>query len=94
MSISLIESSLLSPSDICSSSGEPAYPTIDRQSHGHSYLIHKGGTTSKDLSNLAVEIWEWCLQRNLTIHAEHILQKLNSLADSDGTWTPATGDWI
>ena len=27
------------------------------------YLNHKGGTISKDLSNLAVEIWEWCLQR-------------------------------
>ena len=47
------------------------------------YLNHKGGTTSRALSNQAMEIWEWCLRRNLTIHAEHIPWKPNNRADSE-----------
>ena len=31
-----------------------------------------GGTHSAHLSNLAVQIWNWCLERWITIHAEHL----------------------
>ena len=57
------------------------------------YLNHKGGTASKELSKLAVEIWEWCLQRNLTIHAEHIHGKLNNRADSESRRNLDSSDW-
>ena len=32
------------------------------------YINHKGGTHSQALSNLTIEMWEWCLVRNLSIH--------------------------
>jgi hypothetical protein len=31
-----------------------------------------GGTHSVPLCNLAVQIWKWCLERNIFIHAEHL----------------------
>ena len=37
-----------------------------------SFINHKGGTRSRRLSDLAVEIWTWCLQRSITIFAEHL----------------------
>ena len=30
------------------------------------YINHNGGTHSKVLSDLALEIWEWCLTRRIT----------------------------
>ena len=36
------------------------------------YINQKRGTHSNRLSNLALEIWERCLQRQLTIQAEHL----------------------
>ena len=35
------------------------------------FLNRTRGTHSLPLSRLAVEIWEWCIKRNFTIHAEH-----------------------
>jgi len=43
------------------------------------YINQKGGTHSTQLSNLALEIWKWCLQRQLTIQAEHLPGHLNLL---------------
>ena len=57
------------------------------------YLNHKGGTTSRAISNLAVEIWEWYLRRNLTIHAEHIPGKLNNRADAESRRNLDSSDW-
>ena len=54
------------------------------------YLNHTGGTTSKELSNLAVNIWEWCLLRNLTIHVEHIPEKLNNRESCQNLYS---SDW-
>ena len=45
-------------------------------------INQKGGTHSTQLSNLALEVWEWCLQRQLTIQAEHLPGSLNLVADS------------
>ena len=47
------------------------------------YLNQKGGTHSKVLSDLAVQIWEWCLTRKITIHAEHIPGVCNTVADAE-----------
>ena len=57
------------------------------------YLNHKGGTISRAISNLAVEIWEWCLRRNLTVHAEHIPGKLNNRADAESRRNLDSSDW-
>ena len=37
-----------------------------------SFINHKGGTHSKVLSDLALQTWTWCIQRSITICAEHI----------------------
>jgi hypothetical protein len=47
-----------------------------------SYLNRKGGTHPKSLSDVAISIWSWCLERNLLVHAEHIPGVQNYLADS------------
>jgi len=36
------------------------------------YLNQKGGVHSEVLCNLALEIWEWCLSRGITVVAEHL----------------------
>ena len=47
-----------------------------------SYLNKKGGAHSQDLSDLSILIWQWCLERSLTIHAIHIPGTQNSVADT------------
>ena len=46
------------------------------------HINQKGGTHSTQLSNLALEVWKWCLQRQLTIQAEHLPGSLNLVVDS------------
>jgi len=38
------------------------------------YVNHKGGAWSKQLSDLALEVWGWCLQKDLTIHAARLTE--------------------
>ena len=46
-----------------------------------------GGLHSKDLCQLALQVWDWCLARNLTISAEHLPGSLNQLADKESRTT-------
>ena len=48
-----------------------------------SFIGHKGGTHSRRLSDLALMIWAWCLQRNIIICAEHIPGVDNVGADKE-----------
>lgn len=43
------------------------------------HLNHQGRTISKKLSDLAIEIWKWALERRLTLHAEDIPEVLNGI---------------
>ncbi|MDD9816660.1 MAG: reverse transcriptase domain-containing protein, partial [Gammaproteobacteria bacterium] len=45
------------------------------------FINRKGGTHSKELSDLACNMWGWCLKKHLTIHAQHIPGKMNIRAD-------------
>ena len=47
-----------------------------------SYINQKGGTHSQPLCTLALEIWEWCTQRNILLLAEHLPGRLNVFADA------------
>ena len=47
------------------------------------YVNKMGGLHSKDLCQLALQIWDWCLSRNLTISAEHLPGSLNRLTDKE-----------
>lgn len=57
------------------------------------YINHKGGTHSKVLSDLALEIWEWRLTCRITIHAEHILGVYNTVADAESRKRFEPSDW-
>ena len=46
-----------------------------------SHINKLGGTCSQNLSELAIELWNYALNRNLIISAIHIPGKLNVLAD-------------
>ena len=46
-----------------------------------SHINKLGGTRSQNLSNLAIELWNYALNRNLIISAIHIPGKLSVLAD-------------
>ena len=39
-------------------------------------LNRMGGTHSQSLSRLVVQIWDWCIERNI-LHAEHLPGKQN-----------------
>ena len=47
------------------------------------YINKMGGTHSQVLSNLAVQLWEWRLQNNLQISAQHLPGHLNVRADQE-----------
>lgn len=45
------------------------------------YINHLGGTKSPDLRSLAVQLWDWCLQKHLFLIASHIPGVNNTRAD-------------
>ena len=47
------------------------------------YVNRMGGLHSKNLCQLALQVWDWCLSRNLTILAEHLSGSQNQLADKE-----------
>ena len=65
------------------SAGSPA--NGQQLSTAIAYINRKGGTHFKILSNLAIEIWEWCLSRNIMVTAEHIAgRRMSELIKSPG----------
>ena len=58
------------------------------------YINHKGGTQSRTLSDQAIELWEWCLVRNKTVHAEHIPGQKNVEADAESRRALDQSDWM
>ena len=46
-----------------------------------SYLNHAGGTRSQALSDLAIAIWEWCLQRRINLSGIYIPGIVNKTPD-------------
>lgn len=57
------------------------------------YLNHRGGTHSKALSDLAVEIWLWYLERGISIHAEHIPGVYNLVAVAESRMALDPNNW-
>ena len=46
-----------------------------------SYINKEGGTRSKRLYKLAVNIWNWCENRLIDLQAFHLPRRFNILAD-------------
>ena len=59
-----------------------------------SYINHQGGTHSPSLCRLAIDLWEWCLPRQIHLSASHIPGEDNLLADflSRGRFLPS--EWM
>ena len=58
------------------------------------YLNHMGGTKSVTLSNLALEIWRWCLRKAIHISAVHVAGLLNIFADPLSRFQLLSTEWM
>ena len=58
------------------------------------FVNKMGGTHSKQLSDLAVEIGKWCLARRILVHAEHLPGVENTRADWESRHVEESGDWM
>ena len=52
-----------------------------------------GGTHSHVLANLAIALWEWCLENQLIVSAQHLPGKLNIRADRESRILIDSSDW-
>lgn len=57
------------------------------------FINRMGGTHSRLLSDLAVKIWNWSIERGITIHAEHLPGRYNIRADWESRHTADSTDW-
>ena len=57
------------------------------------YVNKMGGTHSSSLSNLAVEVWKWCIATSIRIHAEHLPGKEHVQADWQSRHCRDSSDW-
>ena len=57
------------------------------------YINNLGGTVSKDLLELAKNLWMWCLERNIHITAQHLPGILNEVADTESRVMIDRSDW-
>ena len=47
------------------------------------YINKMGGTHSQALCDLAISLWDWSLQQNIYLYAEHLPGKENTVADQE-----------
>ena len=59
-----------------------------------SYLNRMGGTKSVTLSNLALDIWRWCLRKVIHISAVHVAGLLNIFANPLSRFQPLSTEWM
>ena len=57
------------------------------------FINKMGGTTSRALASLSCDLWEWCLQRQITVSATHIPGILNVTADRESRYHLDSSDW-
>lgn len=57
------------------------------------YINNLGGTVSRELLNLAKDLWMWCLDRNIHITAQHFPGVMNHIADMESRTIHDRLDW-
>ena len=57
------------------------------------YINKMGGAKRCLLDHYARHLWGWCLQRRITLRAEHIPGRLNTIADRKSRAKPDSSDW-
>ena len=55
---------------------------------------YMGGTHSHQLNLLAVQLWKWCLDRHISLTAEHLPGKENQIADKESRIVRDRCDWM
>lgn len=57
------------------------------------YINKKGGTKSRPLCSVALEISSWCKKRAIDLHAIYLPGESNFVADAESRKPLSTGDW-
>ncbi len=57
------------------------------------YINKMGGTHSKTLAKLAIDLWNWCLDHKIHMSAEHLPGVLNLRADKESRVVTDPSDW-
>ena len=57
------------------------------------FINKMGGTKSRVLASLSRDLWQWCLQRQITVSATHIPGILNVNADRESRYHLDSSDW-
>lgn len=57
------------------------------------YIDKLGGTVSPRLNHIVKELWLWCLNRDITVVAEHLPGVLNTIADEKFRVMKDRSDW-
>ena len=58
------------------------------------YINNMGGSKSKELDQLAFQIWEWCITRHIWLSALHIACRLNTGADKKSRVFSDNHEWM
>ncbi|KAM4697809.1 uncharacterized protein WCC33_013413 [Rhinophrynus dorsalis] len=58
------------------------------------YINRLGGTRSKPLADLVKDFWHFCLDRNITVLAEHLPGLSNAVADWNSRYLADHSDWM
>ena len=58
------------------------------------YINKMGGTVSSALNNINKEFWLWCMERDISVQAQHLAGKLNSMADEESRVLKDRLDWM
>ena len=57
------------------------------------YVNKRGGTHSASLTQLAKTVWLWCMERKISLVAEHIPGLMNTVADEESRRQADRWDW-
>jgi len=57
------------------------------------YVTKMGGTRSTRLTAVACQIWDWCLQRQITLSASHVPGLDNQVADQESSQVQTSAEW-
>ena len=58
------------------------------------YINNLGGTVSPRATEIAKELWMWCLERNITVKAQYLPGVENVRADMESRIMPDRSDWM
>ena len=67
--------------------------TVDGQCFSSGLHQQNGGTHSKTLAKLAIDLWNWCLDHKIHVSAEHLPGVLNLKADKESRVVTDPSDW-